>query len=270
MINMRRSGFFSDGENPVSLLQEKLDKAREDKNVKAIVLRLNSPGGTVAASDTMYHTLKDFKHESGMPVVACMLDVSASGAYYLACGCDGIIAQPSTVTGSIGTIMQTFSFAGTMQKLGIKSEAIKSGDMKDSGSPFRDLGEEERQVLQAIIMQFYEQFLDVVKEGRQELEDDRLRDLADGRVFTGTEALEQGLIDKIGYPSDAIDWAKEMAGITKTKVVIYHRPIGYKPNVYSTAGGNLDNIQALINIQLPDWLISNGTQFLYLWQPGVQ
>ncbi len=94
--------------------------------------------------------------------------------------------------------MQTFSFAGTMQKLGIKSDAIKSGDMKDSGSVFRDLDEEERQILQAIIMQFYERFLDVVQEGRPQLEENKLRELADGRIFTGTEALEQGLIDKIG------------------------------------------------------------------------
>ncbi|MHC4270964.1 MAG: signal peptide peptidase SppA [Planctomycetota bacterium] len=270
IINMRRSGIFSDGENPVSLFVEKLDRARNDRNVKAIVLRLNSPGGTVASSDMMYHMLREFKNETNKPVVACMMDVSASGAYYLACGCDGIMAQPSTVTGSIGTIMQTFSFAGTMQKLGIKSEAIKSGDMKDSGSPFRDLKEEERQILQAMIMQFYEQFLDVVQEGRLELEEDKLRELADGRVFTGIEAQQQGLVDKIGYPSDAIDWAKEMAGVEKAKVIIYHRPIGYKPNVYSTAGTNLTNFGALINLELPEWLTSNGTQFLYLWQPGVQ
>jgi protease-4 len=270
IINMRRSGIFSDGENPVSLFVEKLDRARNDRNVKAVVLRLNSPGGTVASSDMMYHMLKEFKNETNKPVVACMMDVSASGAYYVACGCDGIMAQPSTVTGSIGTIMQTFSFAGTMQKLGIKSEAIKSGEMKDSGSPFRDLREEEKQILQAMIMEFYEQFLDVVQEGRHGLEEDKLRELADGRVFTGIEAQQQGLVDKIGYPSDAIDWAKEMAGLEKAKVVIYHRPIGYKPNVYSTAGSDLTNFGALINLELPEWLTSNGTQFLYLWQPGVQ
>ncbi len=270
MINMRRSGIFSNGENPVSLFVEKLNRAQNDKNVKAVVLRLNSPGGTVSSSDMMHHELMKFKDETGKPVVACMMDVSASGAYYLACGCDGIIAQPSTVTGSIGTIMQTFSFAGTMQKLGIKSDAIKSGAMKDSGSVFRDLNEEERQILQAIIMQFYERFLDVVQEGRPQLEENKLRELADGRIFTGTEALEQGLIDKIGYPSDAIDWAKEMAGVQKAKVVIYHRPIGYKPNVYSTAGSNLTNFGTLTNLELPEWLTSNGTQFLYLWQPGVE
>ena len=270
MINMRRSGIFSDGENPVSLFLEKLDRAGNDKRVKAVVLRLNSPGGTVASSDMMHHELRKFKDKTGKPVVACMMDVSASGAYYLACGSDGIIAQPSTITGSIGTIMQTFSFAGTMQKLGIKSDAIKSGEMKDSGSVFRDLNEEERQILQAIIMQFYERFLDVVQEGRPQLEENKLRELADGRIFTGTEALEQGLIDKIGYPSDAIDWAKEMSGVQKAKVVIYHRPIGYKPNVYSTAGSDLTNFGALKNLELPEWLTSNGTQFLYLWQPGVE
>ncbi|MHC5061666.1 MAG: signal peptide peptidase SppA [Planctomycetota bacterium] len=270
MVNMRRSGFFSDGENPVSLFAEKLGRARNDENVKAVVLRLNSPGGTVASSDMMHHMLGKFRDETHKPVVACMMDVSASGAYYLACGCDGIIAQPSTVTGSIGTIMQTFSFAGTMQKLGIKSDAIKSGDMKDAGSLFRDLKEDERQILQDIIMQYYERFLDVVQEGRPRLDENKLRELADGRIFTGPEALEQGLIDKIGYPSDAIEWAKEMAGVEKAGVVIYHRPIGYKPNIYSTSGNNTANFGAFANLELPKWLALNGTQFLYLWQPGME
>jgi len=269
LVNMRRSAFFSDGENPVSLFLEKLDRAQKDKNVKAMVLRLNSPGGTVSASDAMYNALKDFKQESRKPVIACMLDVSASGAYYIACGCDGIVAQPTTVTGSIGTIMQTFSFEGTMQKLGIKSEAIKSGDLKDMASPMRDLGEEERVILQNIIMRFYERFLEVVIEGRPELKEERLRELADGRVFTASQALSEGLIDKIGYPSDAIKWAKKATGVKSAKVVIYHRPMGYKPNVYSTAGGSFTNFGALINLELPDWLTSNGTQFLYLWQPAA-
>ena len=115
MTNMSRPGLFQTGENPVSLFVEKLNKAAGDKDVKAVVLRINSPGGTVVASDLMHHTLLNFRKNTGKPVVACILDVGASGAYYLACACDTIYAAPSSVVGCIGTILQTVSFSGTMQ-----------------------------------------------------------------------------------------------------------------------------------------------------------
>ncbi|MBN1846098.1 MAG: S49 family peptidase, partial [Sedimentisphaerales bacterium] len=130
LTNRSETGLFASSENPVSVFTEKLQKAAADRDVKALVLRINSPGGTVGASDLMYHELLEFRRRTDKPVVASILDVGASGGYYLACGCDGIVAQPSCVTGSIGTIMQTVSFAGTMKILGIKAEAIKSGALK--------------------------------------------------------------------------------------------------------------------------------------------
>ncbi|MHC4476398.1 MAG: signal peptide peptidase SppA [Planctomycetota bacterium] len=270
MANTTRDRFLRRRGNQVSLFVEKLDKARKDPAVKAVVLRLNSPGGTVAATDMMYHKLRQFKSKSSKPVVACMLDVAASGAYFLACGCDGIVGLPSTVTGSIGTIVQTISFAGTMRMLGVKSVAIKSGRLKDLGSPLHDLSEEEREVLSGIITQFYEQFVEVVDEGRPGLSEEQVRELADGRVFTAEQALAEGLIDRIGYPSDAVAWAKELARVKRAQVVIYHRPAGYKPNIYSAQTYNPAAVGALVNLELPDWLTSHGTQFLYLWQPGLQ
>jgi protease-4 len=270
MVNREKWGLLGRGDNPVSTFVEKLDKAREDPRVKAVVLRLNSPGGTVGASDIMHYELKEFKKKSNKPVVASLLGVAASGAYYLACGSDGIIAQPSCVTGSIGTIIQTVSFEGTMAKLGIKSVAIKSGDLKDMASPLHDLSEEEREVLQGIITQFYEQFLAVVAEGRKQLEGQRLRELADGRVFTAEEALGHGLIDRVGYADEAIIWAKEMAGVTRARVVIYHRPMGYKPNVYGSQATAASGAGALLGVELPDFLASSPVQFLYLWQPAVK
>jgi protease-4 len=269
MIANTRPGLFGGGDNPVSLFVEKLDRARRDEDVKAVVLRLNSPGGTVAASESMYHALVKFRRETGKPVVACMLDIAASGAYYLACGCDGIIAQPSTVTGSIGTIMQTVSFEGTMAKLGIRAEAIKSGELKDIASPLRNLSDEERIVLQGIINEFYEQFLTVVDEGRPQLGGRQVRELADGRIFTGVRAVDAGLADKLGYPGDAVAWAKRKADIEKARVVMYHRPIGYKPNIYASSEAAAAATGMLVNIQLPDWLTASGAQFLYLWQPGT-
>jgi len=270
MVNRQRQGLLRSGENPVSLFIEKLDKAAEDRAVKAVVLRLDSPGGTVAASDIMYHSLRQFRQKTGKPVFACVLSMGCSGAYYLACGCDGIMAQPTSVTGNIGTVFQTVSFAGTMDKIGIKAVTIKSGQLKDLASPLHDLSDEERRVLEGIIQDLSNQFFGVVREGRKNMGEQKLREVTDGRVFTAEQALKEGLIDKIGYLTDGIEWARQAAGVRKAKVVIYHRPQGYVPNEYGIAASSANGIGPLINVELPDWLTSGGAEFLYLWQPGVQ
>jgi len=270
IANQSQSSLLSKGDNPASLFVEKLQAAQHDDNVKAIVLRINSPGGTVAASDIMYHALLEFRAKSKKPVVACMLDVAASGGYYLACGSDGIVAVPSTVTGSIGVIMQTVSLAGTMKLVGVKAVAIKSGKLKDMASPLHDLEPEEEKILQDIVMQFYENFLDVVLKGRKDISREKLMQLADGRVFTARQALEEKLIDRIGYPQDAINWAKAMAGVKKSRTIIYHRPYDYIASYYGTAAGDVPPATQLINIEIPDWLNGQRAQFLYLWQPGME
>ena len=270
LANRRRGGWMQSGENPVSLFVEKLDKAAADRSVKAVVLRLNSPGGTVAASDIIYHHLLEFRRETGKSVIACVLGIGCSGAYYIACGCDGIIAQPSGVVGNIGTVFQTFSVAGTMEKIGVKAVTIKSGELKDMASPLHDLSDEEHEVLQGIIEHLSEQFFEVVRNGRKTIDEKKMTELSDGRVFTAEQALQQGLIDKVGYLDDGIKWAREIAGIKKTSVVIYHRPSNYIPNAYSLAAAGSDGIGPLVNIELPDWLNAGGAQFLYLWQPAVE
>jgi len=270
LANRRKGGWLRSGENPVSLFVEKLDKAAADKSVKVVVLRLNSPGGTVAASDIMYHHLMEFRRETGKPVIACVLGMGCSGAYYIACGCDGIIAQPSSVVGNIGTVFQTFSVAGTMEKIGVKAVTIKSGSLKDMASPLHDLSDEEHEVLQGIIRHLSEQFFEVVRKGRKTIDEKKLAELTDGRVFTAEQALRQGLIDKVGYLDDGVKWAKEIAGLKKTQVVIYHRPSNYKPNAYGLATAGSNGIGPLVNLELPDWLNAGGAQFLYLWQPAVE
>jgi protease-4 len=217
----------------------------------------------------MHHRLLEFKRGTGKPVIACVVGLGCSGAYYLACGCDGIVTQPSAVTGNIGTIFQTFSVAGTMEKIGVKAVTIKSGELKDMGSPLHDLSPEEQKVLQGVIDDLYEQFLEVVRQGRPNLSEQKIRKLADGRVYTAKQALREGLVDKTGYLTDAVAWAGEMAGVDKAKVVIYHRPTSYKPNAYGSATANMQGLGPLINIDLPDWLASGESQFLYLWQPAV-
>jgi protease IV len=270
MVNERQDGLLSTGDNPVSTFIEKLDKAAQDTAVKAVLLRINSPGGTVVATDIMYHSLKEFKSKTDKPVVVCITDMGCSGAYYLACAGDGIIAQPSSVVGNIGTIFQTFSVSGTLTKIGVKTVTIKSGELKDIGSPLHELGPKEQEVLQGIVGEMFQQFKAVVHEGRKKISAQKLDELADGRVYTGQQALSNGLIDKLGYLSDGIEWAKEMAGIDKAQVVIYHRPSYYSANPYSSVMSNASGLESLINLKLPDWLASGGTQFLYLWQPGME
>ena len=269
LIMNGRGGLLSSGENPVSMLGEKLDRARSDRNVKAVVLRLNSPGGTVQASESMAGLLAKFKAESNKPVIACITDVGASGAYHLACGAGYIVAQPSSITGSIGVIIQTVSFAGTMKMIGISAEAITSGKLKDMGSPLKDLSAEERTVFKAMVTEFYDDFVKVVAGGRK-LDEAKVRELADGRVYTGTQALKLGLVDELGFVDLAIRKAKEAAKITKAKVVMYDRPNGYRANAYSSFGGAPTMQLNMVNIDLGQMSLLRRPNFLYLWTTDLR
>jgi protease-4 len=268
LFNERGGGLLGPNENPVSLFVEKMDKAQEDPSVRALVLRINSPGGGVTAADLMHQRLAQFKKERQVPVVAMIEDVGASGAYYLACGADTILVAPTSVTGSIGAIVQTFSLSGTMAKLGIDTKAVTSGPMKDMASPFKPLSAEDQKVLQAIVTEFYDRFVDVVAAGRPHLSRDAVKALADGRVYTGTQAVANGLADGPGDMKAAVAEAKKRSGAKAVKVVMYDRPWGYKANVYSAApvGGMQIN---LLNISVPELMAWLEPQFLYLWTGGA-
>jgi protease-4 len=273
LINANEPQLFGEGEHPVAMLTEKLDAARRDPAVKAVVLRINSPGGAVTAADIMYQELMRFRTEekSGKPIVAMILDVGASGGYYIACACDKIYAERTSVVGSIGVIMQAVSFAGTMNKVGIEAVAIKSGTMKDAGSPFRDMTEEEVAVFQGLIDSLYAQFVDVVAAGRASLDAARVREISDGRVWSAQQALDLKLIDEIGTLRDAIGEAKKLAGIKRARVVLYRRPYAWKPNMYAAApnGGVVNNYSAL-QVNMGGSMLTPPTpRFLYLWAPGL-
>ena len=165
--------------NQLATFKEELTKAEKDDKVKAVVLRINSPGGTVNASDILYHELKMFKANKKIPVIASMMDVAASGGYYLAMATDAILVHPSTVTGSIGVIMLTVNAKGLLEKVGVEANAITSGPRKDMGSPFRTMTSEEKAIFQGVIDSFYQRFLTVVQEGRPELSADQIKKLAD-------------------------------------------------------------------------------------------
>lgn len=264
LFNQRDGGFFGSGENPVSLFIEKLGAAQADPNVRAVVLRLNSPGGGVTASDLMYRRLIEFKEKRKIPVIAMIEDVGASGAYYVACGADSIIVTPTSVTGSIGVIVQTFSLAGTMAKLGIEARAVTSGPMKDMASPFKPLDDADRKVIQEIVTEFHNRFIDTVAAGRPKMTRDAVAALADGRIYTGTQAVANGLADSTGDVEAAIKQAREKAGLRAAKVVMYDRSWGYKANVYSASplGGMQMNLLNLSAADVAAWL---RPQFLYLW-----
>jgi protease-4 len=257
------------GENPVALFKEKLDKAADDDNVKAIVLRINSPGGGVTASDLMYSEVKRFKAKTGKPVIAAMLDVAASGGYYLACAADRIFAQPTTVTGSIGVVMIAPDFSGTMSKLGIRANVIKSAEFKDAGSPLREMTAQDRAIFQGMIDEMYQRFLRVVAKARTNIDESRLKTLADGRVFLASDACEQGLIDQLGTLEDAIKAAKAAAGLEGKPVLVvqYARPLSYRPNIYSRSPDAPGQVN-LVNVELPAWLEDPAPKFMYLWAPG--
>jgi protease-4 len=266
LLNARSSGLFSSGENPVSTFRERLQAAADDPRVKAVVLRLNSPGGAVTASDIMYQDLLEFRQKTGIPVIACMMDVAASGAYYLAMGCDHVIAHPTTVTGSIGVVMNMYNATGLAQLLGVTSNTIKSGPIKDIGNPLRAMTDEERAILQGLVNSFYDQFVAVVSRGRR-MPEDQVRHLADGRVYTGTSAKEFGLVDQVGYLNDAITMAKGMANIPDATVIAYDRGAGYRGSVYA----GMPQIPANINVRFDVPGLSNpaASGFLYLWPAGI-
>jgi protease-4 len=237
-------------------VREELDRARRDRNVKAVVLRINSPGGWVTASDTLYHEVKKFKNETGVKVIAHFLDAGTSGAYYAALAADRITAQPTSITGSIGVTMLRIDATGLMQKIGVQTLEISSGEQKGMGSPFRPVSAEEKKIFQSMIDSLYGRFVGVVADERK-MAPERVRQLADGRVYTSQEAKDAGLIDDIGYLEDAFVQARKLADLERATVVTYLRPGEYRSNIYS---------MNLININLSD-LAGPGVRFTYLWWP---
>ncbi len=259
-------GSFGVAEDIIARIKEELTMAAEDGQIKALLLRINSPGGTVTASDVIHHELTAFKARRKIPIVAVIMDVGASGGYYVASAAERIVVHPTSVTGSVGVIMMRVNAEGLLQKIGVEAGAIKSGAKKDIGSPFRPMSEEEREIFQTMINGFQARFLEVVTKSRGGLSPERLKLIADGRVLTGPQAVQAGLADQVGYLDDGIAAAKHLAGVADARVVIYMRPGSYKHNIYSGPSGP-STLEALANLDVMG-LVRGGTpQFLYLWMP---
>ncbi len=213
------SGFFFGGSviTPESVRTE-LERAKNDVSVKAVVLQVNSPGGSVAASQEIVNLLEQVEK----PVVVSMSDLVASGGYYISAGADKIVALPGTLTGSIGVISEVPNLKGLFDKLGINMQVFISGKHKDMYGGFRDLTPEEKVIMQDMTDQLYNQFVQVVAQGRN-LSEDKVRELATGQLYTGIQAKELGLVDELGGLQTAIDSAASLAGISKPEVE-YYRP----------------------------------------------
>lgn len=234
-------------------------KYREARAVKAIVFRIESPGGGVSASQEIYEEVRKTS-ESGKPVVVSMGSVAASGGYYVACGADRIVANPGTLTGSIGVIFQYLEFEDLMKKLGVGSSTFKSGEMKDVGSPFRKSTRREKEYFDQLIQDVYDQFLEVVVEAR-ELDAAVVRKYADGRVFTGRQAYEWGFVDTLGTYEDAIRIAADMGGIKgKPRTIIEVERRSFWREMMSEAVGNVREMASTALEQPPLQFRMSGTK----------
>lgn len=225
--------------NPYPLVN-RIESLRKSKSVVALVLRIDSPGGSVGASQEIYRALERFR-ESGKPVVISMGNVAASGGYYVASAGNYIFANAGTITGSIGVIITHVAYKELLNKLGIKATAIKTGKFKDTLSPFRELTEEEREYLKETVDEVLEQFIQaILKYRRGKISEEKLREIADGRVFTGEKAKELGLVDEIGSLQDAIEKAKELSGYLDAKPLYIKEE---KPLLKKILGGSFEELK---------------------------
>ncbi|MFO0881121.1 MAG: signal peptide peptidase SppA [Gemmataceae bacterium] len=265
ILNQDFTGPLSMGENPVALFREKLDAISADPNVRAVVLRINTPGGSVTATDILWHDLQEFKSRTKLPVVACLMDVSAGGGYYLASAADTIVAHPTTVTGGIGVILNLYNLRELMGQFNIQPQEIKSGKHIDMGTPVRNLPEDARKLLESMAKEYHDRFLDVVRKARPRL-DPKNETIFDGRVFTARSALEIGLVDRLGYLDDAVALAREQANCSGASPVLYRRANDPARSLYAVTP-NTPLHATMLPLSVPGMDRSKLPTFLYLWQP---
>ncbi|HYC60192.1 MAG TPA: signal peptide peptidase SppA [Thermoanaerobaculia bacterium] len=235
-----------------------LKRYADNNTVKAIVIRINSPGGAIAPSQEIYAGIRRTREDSGKPIVASFDNVAASGGYYIAAACDEIVSNPGSITGSIGVILQWFNTRELIAWAKLKPETITSGEMKDAGSPFRELTEAERQYFQGIVTQLHSQFIRDVAAGRaKKMKKEEVARIADGRIFTGEQALELKLVDELGSIDDAVRTAGRLAGIKGEPARLWPKPRDAGLFELLNAGDADALLERVISRRVP--------QFLYRW-----
>ena len=265
-----KKGMLYDMPGMVQEIVSQLRIAEKDKEIRAVLLKIDSPGGSTTATDILYHEIMVFKKRTGVKVVAAMMNMATSGGYYVSLPSDLIVAHPTSITGSIGVIFLRPKVTDLMGKIGLDIEVIKSGQNKDMGSPFRQSTEEERKIFQDLINELGGRFINLVARHRK-IDQAILSDISSARVYLANEALQVGLVDKIGYLNDAILQAKKLAGLNENcKVIVYRRTRYSNDNIYNTSTTKFGSQGlSLIDLGILDSITSLRTGFYYLWPPAA-
>jgi protease-4 len=262
--------FISTHPSMVQEVVSQLRKAEKDSEVRAVILKVNSPGGSVTASDILYNEIVAYKQKTKAKVVVAMMGVAASGGYYISLPADYIFAHPTSVTGSVGVLFLRPDVAGLMDKIGLGVEVSKTGKNKDMGSPFRQATAEEKQIIKDLIDQLGKRFMDRIAEHRK-IDPDNLKAISTARIFLADDALKLGMVDGIGYLADAVSRAKKLADLPQdAKIVVYRRTEYPDDNLYNTSTTHYEGRGlSIVSLDLPASLTSFQAGFYYLWQPGV-
>ena len=265
LINEERVGILSLGQNPVAMFREKLDYVACHPEFCGVVLRIHSPGGGVTAADIMARDLEAFKQRTGLPVVACLMDVAAGGAYYLAAGADQIVAHPTTLTGGVGVVLNLYNLQDTLQQFNIIPRTLKAGENIDTGTPLEPLPIKAEERLQDIADEFHARFIARVQQHRPVAAAADKRTF-DGRVFTAVEAQTVGFIDQIGYLDDAVAAAAGPYASMGVNAVMLHRRNDWARSPYDISP-NTPIQRTLFPLDVPGLVRSHLPTFMYLWQP---
>ncbi len=263
-------GLLRDRPGLVPDIVSQLRLAEKDDAIGAVVLKIDSPGGSVTASDVLYHELKAYKEKTGVKLVAVFMGLAASGGYYIALPADRIVAHPTSITGSVGVVFLQPKVTGLMEKLGVGVDVSKSGAQKDMGSPFRPSTDEERRLLQDLTERLGERFVGLLQKHRT-ISPEALAEIRTARIFLAEEALSLGLVDRIGYVDDALQAARQLAGLPEdARVVVYRRNEFPNDTVYNAAGTKGGTAPPeLIHLDLPGSVGELGTGFFYIWPPAA-
>lgn len=244
---------------------EALHRYGESSSVRAIVMRINSPGGAIAPSQEIYEAIRSVRASSGKPIVASLDSVAASGGFYIAAACDRIVANPGSITGSIGVILQWMETKDLIEWAKLKPQTITAGAMKDIGSPYRDMTDAERAYLQNVVAQLHSQFIRAVAAGRKgKMSEADVTNIADGRIFTGEQALSLKLVDSLGNLDDAVRTAAKLGGVHGQPATIY--PRRRKPTLFDVLTSSDTESRSTIEKILSEQILSRRTpRFLYQW-----
>lgn len=265
LINEERVGILSLGQNPVAVFREKLDYVASHPEFCGVVLRIHSPGGGVTATDIMARDLQAFKARTGLPVVACLMDVATGGAYYIAAGADQIVAHPTTLTGGVGVILNLYNLQDSLQQFNIVPLTVKAGENIDAGTPVQPLSKKSEERLQNIANEFHNRFIARIQERRPAtIRIDRRT--FDGRVFTAMEAKSLGLVDQIGYLDEAVASAAGPYASMGVNAVMLHRKNDWARSPYDISP-NTPVQRTLFPLDVPGLVRSRLPTFMYLWQP---